>query len=444
MTFASRATTALILAGLATGTASAATVTAADDPVLYWNQVLITGLAGSPTLTSRGFAMVNVALHDAVNATLGSPNYGFLGPVATSGGDTRAAASVAARNVLAYLNPAKTAEFDAALATSLALIPDGIDKTNGIATGMTISAAAIANRMDDGLNAVVPYTPGGAPGGWVPTPAGFAPAALPQWAHMDPWLMSSVDQFRPGAPLALGSAEYAAAYNEVMAIGSLGSLSRSGDQTAAAQFWATPGASGTGPWVQAGIDASLVDGLSTIENATLFALLSTSVADAIIAVWDAKYHYDFWRPVTAIHGGGLDGNAATIADASWMPLIGTPAHQSYISGHSAVAASATTILGSIFGDDTPFCLASGLLNRCWASYSASAFDAANSRLWGGIHWGFDNEAGLIAGQQAAQFAIDGLAFDAVPEPASWALMIAGFGLLGAAIRRRAIPTYVSA
>jgi hypothetical protein len=423
-------------AAAASATPALAVIPVSGDPVLYWNQVLSTGLAGSPTVTSRGFAMVGVALHDSVNATLGNPDYSYLKGVATPGGDTRAAASVAAHTLLVQLNPAKQAEFDAALAASLALVPDGAAKTNGIATGLAIGQATLAARTGDGsaLAAGAPYTPTGLPGDWAPTPNGFAPAALPGWGAVDPWLLDSADQFRPGAPPTLTDAAYSAAFNAVKDIGSAASLTRTADQTASAQFWA--GAPGTGPWIQAGIEAAQAKGLSTLENARLFGSLSVAMADATIATWDAKYAYDYWRPVTAIRLADLDGNPGTAADLGWSPLIVTPPHPSYVSAHAAAAGAAWTILGAYLGDDNPFCLTFGT-TRCWTGYGDAATDAANSRLWGGIHWGFDNSTGLALGQAVAGHALADITFDAVPEPATWAMMVLGFGLAGALLRRRA-------
>jgi len=412
-----------------------AAVPPSGDPALYWNQVLSTGLSGSPVVTSRGYAMVTAAIHDAVNATSGKPDYSFMPGVATAGGDTRAATAVAARNLLVALNPAKTAEFDAALASSLALVPDGAAKTNGMATGATIASAMIALRANDGSFAPASYTPSGAPGDWAPTLAANLPAALPQWADSDAWVMGANDQFRPAAPPNIGSAAYAAAYSQVMDVGSLGSATRTADQSASASFWVA--AAGTAPWLQAGLGVAEGAGLSTIENARLFALISTSVADAVIGVWDAKYEYDYWRPITGIRNGEFDGNGGTTGDALWSPFITTPNHPSFLSGHSGVAGAASTILASFFGDAQDFCLTANAMTRCWDSYSGAAQDAANSRLWGGIHWGFDNEAGLLLGQQIGEYALSTLAFDAVPEPSSWMMMIMGFGFAGALIRRRA-------
>jgi hypothetical protein len=423
---------AVLTTGAVATTAHGA-VPASGDPALYWNQVLAGGLTGSPTVTSRSYAMVSGAIYDAVNATTGKTHAAFVTGVATSGGDTRAATAVAARNMLVALNPAKTAEYDAALSASLALVPNSSAKTNGMATGAAIAAASLAARAADGATAPSTYAPTAGVGHWQPTPPAGLPAAVPQWADVTPFVMNSPDQFRPGAPPNVGSAAYAAAYNEVMTIGSATSATRTADQSASATFWVQ--ASGTAPWLQAGLGIAEGAGLSSIENARIFALISTSIADSVIGIWDAKYEYDFWRPVTAIRAGDADGNDLTMGDGAWTPFITTPNHPSYISGHSGVASAGATILGDFFGDAHSFCLMSSGLSRCWDSFSAAALDAANSRLWGGIHWRFDNEAGTALGRDVAEYALHSSAFDAVPEPAAWALMILGFGCAGGVLRR---------
>lgn len=427
--------TAALGALFAAASPARAEVAVSGDPALYWNQVLSKGLPGGPVVSSRGYAMVTSAIHDAVNATTtGKANYALMPGVVTPGGDTRAATAVAARNLLVALNPAGTATYDAALADSLALVPDGAAKTNGIATGGLIAAAMTTLRTGDGAGAPSTYTPGGGLGDWAPTPPGNLPAAIPSWAQVDPWLMGSPDTFRPGPPPNIGSAEYAAAYNEVMAIGSATSALRTADQSASASFWV--GAAGAAPWLQAGLGAVENDGLSTLENARIFALIATATADAVIGIWDAKYEYDYWRPVTGIRNGDLDGNAGTVGDAGWNPFVTTPNHPSYISGHSGIAGAAATVLGSLLGDSQNFCLTAAAMTRCWDSYSGAAQDAADSRLWGGIHWRFDNEAGLALGQQVGANAMASITFDAVPEPSTWAMMILGFGAAGAMMRRR--------
>ena len=413
--------------------ASGGTVLVTGDPVLYWNELLMSGIAGPPVVQSRSYAMVNVAMFDAVNATYNNPDRAYYANIANAGGDTRAAASVAAHDVLVHLNPAKAAEFDAALFASLALVADGQAKTDGIATGAAFAAAAIAGRLNDGSSVMGSYSPTGLPGDWAPTPPGFAPPLMPQYANVTPWLMSSPAEFLPGPPPALTSAEYTAAYLEVMELGSATSATRTADQSDAAVFWAN---SPFGTWFRAGSDQSQIDGLTTLENAELFALLSIGIADAAIATWNAKFVYDFWRPVTAIQNADTDGNPDTIQVDDWASWIVAPPHPSYTSGHSALSNAAATVLTEKLGAGDGFCLTAAGINRCFGDFASAAQEAASSRLWGGIHWSFDNEAGLAIGRAAALNALTDGRFDAVPEPDTWAMMIVGFGLLGGAMRRR--------
>ncbi len=414
----------------ASGAASAVPMVT-DDPILFWNQRAVANVAASPFVQTRTFAMVNIAMHDAVNLALGRPNKSYLGNVGiTPGGDTRAAASQAARDVLVALNPANAAQYDAALAQSLALVTDGKAKDKGIKTGAAYAAAVLAKRATDGSTASVTYATTGLPGDWRPTSAGN-PAA-PHWGDVMPFVLASGDQFRPGPPPALDSAEYAAAYNEVKEIGSATSATRTPDQTASALFWDV---SNGATWLGIGLTVAEDEGLSTIEYARAFALLTTGVADALIAGFDAKYEYRLWRPVTAIREGDTDGNAATTADAAWAPLFGTPLHPTYISTHSALSGVASTILLQAFGDEG-FTYTIAGDTRSFTGLEQAALDGANSRLWGGIHFRFDNEAGLLLGQNIGRQAIDGPLFDAVPEPGTVALMLGGLGFAQLLRRRR--------
>lgn len=424
-----------VAACIAALAAPAAAVAPSGDPVLYWNELML-GSGYNPGQT-RPAALLNVALHDAVNATLGSPDYPYLGRIPTPGGDTRAAAAVAARNVLVTLYPARTAEFDTALAGQLALVADGPSKASGMATGAVIAAKAIAKRANDGTFASVPYTPSGLPGRWAPTPPGFGPAVTPQQRYVTPWLVDSQDQFRAGPPPAIDSAAYAAAFAEVKALGAFGGP-RTADQSESARFWAA--GAGPGPWIRAAIDVSEARGFTTLENAQILGKLTATLGDINTAVWDTKYEFDYWRPITAIRNADLDGNPDTDKDDGWTPYIGTPAHPSYVSAHAANAAAAATILSGYLGEATSFCVTNAVATRCWGGFDEAAEDAAMSRLWGGIHWRFDNEVGLELGRQLAAFTWQSEQFGAVPEPASWALLIFGFGVVGFAARSRRAPS----
>ena len=411
-----------------------ATVMVGDDPVLFWNQQAQALLPGSTPVQSRAYAILNVALHDAVNATSSSPNSFYSTTVGVTGGDTRAAASQAARDVLVALNPGNTAQYDAALTSSLALVPNGAAKTQGIATGAAYASSILTARAGDGSNSSVAYVPTGQPGDWRPTPNAFAPAATPQWGDVKPFLLGSGDQLRPGPPPALNSAAYAAAFTEVMDIGAQNSAIRTADQSASAVFWASANASLA--WLRIGLTLAEAGGLSTIDNARTMALLSTVMADSQIAGFDAKYEYDFWRPVSAIREGNLDGNPFTIADSTWSPLMATPAHPSYVSTHSTLSAASSAVLSSIFGNDDQICIGLANTSRCWANLDAAAVDASNSRLWSGWHFRFDNETGLQMGRQLGDLALAGSAFQAVPEPATWAMMLVGFGAVGYSMRNQ--------
>lgn len=419
---------------LGAGQASAIVIPVTGDPILYWNDQASTLLPGATPVQSRSLAMVNIAMHDAVNASLGSPDRYYLSGGSAQLGDARVAASQAARNVLVALNPANTAQYDAALNTILGSVADGAAKTNGIAMGVEYAGAVLANRLNDGSAAIVPYATTDLPGDWRPTPPALANAATTQWGDVTPFVLASGDQFRPGAPPALGSAEYAAAYNEVKAWGSATDALRDGTQTYSAQFWASGNASQA--WTRVGIELASAEGLSTLENARTFALLSSVMADAQIAVFDTKYEYRLWRPVTAIRLGDADGNALTEGDANWSSLITSPAFPAYASAHSALSQAAAVSLTSIFGGDDAFCITLAAGSNCFSSVGAAALDASNSRIWGGIHYRFDSEAGLALGQQIGDYAISRGLFTAVPEPTSWVMMIAGFGGLGALARRR--------
>jgi PAP2 superfamily/PEP-CTERM motif len=433
---------ALMLAVSPLGLAPAsAAITIASDPILYWNDRAISlATAFSPggaPVQARAYAMVNIAMHDAVNATLGRPNRSYLAGVSAPGGNSRAAAAQAARDVLVALNPANAAQYDAALADSLALVASGTAKTNGIATGKAYAAAVLANRTGDGSGVLGSYMTTGQPGDWRPTSNGSA--ALPAWGGVRPFLLNSVGDVAVGPPPALTSGEYATAYNEVKDIVNVlrGTTltPEQQDQKDSAFFWDI---SNGGTWIRAGLTIAEDEGLDTLGFASVFATLSSGIADSLIAGFDSKYDYRLWRPVTAIKLGDTDGNGATIEQLDWEPLFGTPLHPSYVSTHSAQSGAASTILQSFFGDDEAFGFNIGNDARSFTSLSQAAEDAANSRLWGGIHFRFDNDAGLSMGRAVGQRALANRAFQAVPEPSTWAMMIVGFGAIGAMVRRRRV------
>lgn len=419
--------------GSAAGYAPAdAAIPVSGDPVRYWQDVMVGSIALPPDLAGHPYAMVDVAMFDAVNQTVGKPYHGYLNGLATAGGDTRAAASQAAHDVLVQVNPGGKAGYDTALANSLALVPDGAAKTAGIATGATVASAVLAKRAGDGYGAPYTYTPSGLPGRWAPTPDEMIPAQFKFLGSTDPWVIASASSFRPGPPPALGSAAYTAAFDEVKSLGSATSTTRTADQTDAANFIANV----SSPFERIALNAAESEGLSSIASARMFAMASVAYADSVTSVFEAKYYYDFWRPVTAIRAADADGNPDTVADADWHALVFTPPFPSYSSAATGTAGAVDGVLSGLLGNNYSFCL-DGPTTRCWNSLADATTEFANARVWGGVHWRFDTDASLVIGGSVSNVVLDARAFQAVPEPATWALMVVGFGTIGFQSRRRA-------
>jgi hypothetical protein len=395
----------------------------AGDVVLEWNNVALeaTRTLPGPQITpprqTRMLAMMHGAVFDAVNSVERGYQPYLVKVETPRWASPEAAGAVAAHDVLVGLFPAKQAEFDAALATSLAAVPDGRAEDAGAAVGRTVAAAMLAARKDDGIDVPTPYTPGTDPDDWQPTPPAYGPALLPQFAKLPPFALVSPDQFRAAPPPSITSDAFTQAFDEIKAIGAANSATRTAEQTAIARYWAGP--LGTvqppGQWNRIARGVATERGNSLGENARLFALLNFTMNDALIAAWDTKYTYNFVRPVTAIRNAQSDGNPDTEADPAWTPLLGTPGHPSYMAAHSTLSAAAATALGSFFGDDairftdTSEVAAGGAtITRSFDGFWEAAEEAGASRVYGGIHWQFDNQAGLKAGREVGRFVSDHL------------------------------------
>jgi membrane-associated phospholipid phosphatase len=250
---------------------------------------------------------------------------------------------------------------------------------------------------------MVPPPSGSGPGAWQPTPPAFAPYLLPQWGFVTPFAMTNSSQFRPPGPPALTSEKYGADYNEVKALGAEVGSTRTPEQDLIALFWADGAGTETPPghWNSIAQDIAAVQGNTLEENTRLFALLNIAMADAAICAWDAKFSYNFWRPVTAIRNGDTDDNAATVADPTWSSFIATPPFPDYTSGHSTFSGAASRVLARFYDtDNIAFTTGSDFLpgvTRSFTSFSAAASEAAISRLYGGIHFRSANEDGLTSG-----------------------------------------------
>jgi hypothetical protein len=301
-------------------------------------------------------AITQTAVFDAINSITGTyKNYHFTGTAPTIV-SAEAAAVSAAHQVLINLYPGQKSYFDNALTASLAEITDGTAEDNGVTFGRTVADDILTLRSADGSSNTITYTPGTNAGQWQPTSPGFAPALLPQWGQVTPFALTSGDKFRPDGTPALNSAEYTTEFNQVKDLGSKNSTNRTAEQSQIAKFWADGSGTFTPPghWNQIAQNVAATKGNSLVDNARVFALLNISLADAGIAAWDAKYTYNFWRPITAIQNADSDGNANTIADASWTPLLTTPPFPEYVSGHSTFSGAAETILTGLLGNTLRF------------------------------------------------------------------------------------------
>jgi hypothetical protein len=389
--------------------ALAATALSADV-VTDWNTVLLDAVRTdrtNPPRMTRNSALSQVAVYDAVAGILGGFEPYLVTSPAPAGASPEAAAAAAAHRVLVAVYPAQQATFDAVLAASLAAVPDGPPKVDGIAWGEQVADAVLASRADDGAGQMVPYESAVGANWWIPTPPAFAPPLLPNWPLVTPWCMTHGGQFRQPAPPPLASTEYRSSFREVKRFGDADSTFRSADQSEIALFWNDGPGTNTPPghWQQIGQIVADAQGNTLLDNARLFALLALTQADAAIASWDNKYHWNHWRPVTGIHEADTDGNPDTAPDATWASFITTPPFPAYTSGHSTFSGGSARVLAHFYGtDDVAFDAPSdGLpgVTRSFTSLSQAAEEAGQSRIYGGIHWQYDNQGGLASGRALA-------------------------------------------
>lgn len=378
------------------------------DAVTDWNAVMqATVTPSNPFFQARSAAIVQLAVFEAVNAVVGDYQP-YIGTVAAPpGASPDAAAIAAAHRTLVALYPGSAPALDPLRIASLAAIPDGPAKEAGIAAGEAAAAALLALRADDGSAqaAGVPYTPGTDPGDWRPTPPAGAPALLPGWGQVTPFGLQDGSQFRAPPPPALMTGKYAMDFNEVKLVGRADSPFRPQDRTDVARFYAA--ASPVQVWNQAARQASAAQGETLSGNARLFALLNMAIADGSIAVFDTKYFYSYWRPVTAIQAGDIDGNRLTDPDRAWLPLIVTPPFPSYPSAHATLSGAARAVLERAFGHEGlaitlshPSVPGVVLSYTTWGQITDDIDDA---RVYGGIHFRYDQEVGARQGRQVGRY-----------------------------------------
>lgn len=388
----------------------------AVDAVIQWNRTLLVivrtpGAQPKTVHSTRNFAIMHAAIYDAVNSIDGKhAPYLVRLPGVSAGASQEAAAAAAAHEALVALYPAFKVQLDGQLQQSLAQIPDGPGKTEAIAIGVAVADQILAARANDGANnPPLPYTFGTAPGDYQSTPPNFPPQPqLTQWPRVTPFALRRANQFRPGPPPALTSDEYSDVFNEIKSLGIVGSTTATPDEALTGRFW-----SGAiqNYWNEITQTAALAHNLTTAQNARLFALVNLSLADSVIAFYDAKYTYNFWRPVTAIRADDPNINPETIPDPNWLPEVLTTAPDpSYPGAHAVISEAAAEILRSFFRrDHLDFSITSEVLpgiERSFTSFSAASEEATLSRIFAGQHFRSDLTAGHRLGRDVADFVAD--------------------------------------
>jgi membrane-associated phospholipid phosphatase len=375
------------------------------QPVVDWNKTLITilGTPGAQPATvhpTRSFAILQAAEYDAVVSItrVGRP-YLFRVHVHDRA-SAAAAADEAAHDVLAGLYPAQASVADSQLATELATIPAGTAKDLGLTVGQRVAAKLLAIRSTDGSALTPPpFTPGTAPGDYQLTPPAFAPPVFTNWGNITPFVLSAGSQFRPPAPPPVTSKAYKQALAITKSLGEDTSTTRTADQTAAGLFWSSSPIWNV--WNEVAQDQAVARQSSLQGAATMFAALDLTLADNAIGLYDAKYHYQVWRPITAIRDGAEFGFPA---NPDWNSLTTTAPDPSYPGAHSAFSFAAATILTAFFGGDQPVTIREDALpgqTRSFPDFSSAATEAALSRIWAGQHTPLDDQAGRALGASIA-------------------------------------------
>lgn len=367
------------------------------DAVTDWNQraaaALATAGVGGGFGPSRLLAIMHTAMVDALLSST-QRDAGALPEVAVH---------AAARRVLAESYPAQKAGFDSALDTAVAKVADGSAKTNAIAAGDSAALAVLEDRKTDRYSAPDVYRPATTPGTYITT-------AQPVFSHsagMKPFAIQNAEQFRPGPPPALDSALWARDYNEVKEWGGVNSTKRTAWQTETARFWE---GSGAFAWNQAARGLVNDKPLPLADSARLFMYLNVATFDAYLANIAAKYHYGFWRPVTAIRNGDRDGNDATERDAGWLPSIAVPLHPEYPCAHCVNDGVAGAVLKSVFGTGTlpeftvTFAAMPGV-KRTYLTIKQLEDEVAMARIWGGVHYRNSNEVGQEQGRMIGEYVL---------------------------------------
>ena len=379
---------------------------ASADVIVDWNTKAVDFIVSHkmpPPPAERLLAMTHAAMFDAVNSIEHKYRPYLVELPASATASQEAAAATAAGTVLAGANPASQPELNAALTAYLAAIPDSAAKAEGVKLGEAVAVKMLAARVNDGANAPDIYRPRTTAGVYVPT---VTPLAA-HWPGVKPFALASASQFRPPAPISLASAEWAANYNEIKQLGGSASTKRSAQQSEDARFWLAADGRVYYPLIRT---LAIEKKLNLIDCARLFALTAVARADGLIAVFDAKYHYEFWRPVTAIRNGDIDGNPATERDAAWQPFDATPMHPEYPCAHCIESAAVAGVVQTVFGTanipevsiTSP--TAPGVIHY-WTNVRAFADEVAQARIWAGFHYRFSTKVGQDMGYKIGEYVV---------------------------------------
>jgi hypothetical protein len=352
-----------------------------------------------PPPNARVMAMMHVAMFEAANAATNRYAPYRLNLVANPSASPEAAAATAAHAVLSGLFPDQQASLDSTLRASLGQIADNEAKGQGIELGRKAASGILLLRAGDGIDRPETYRP-------VTTAGLYVPTVIPVSStigQLTPWVMKSGSDFRPAAPPALASETWTRDLNEIREIGGQKSTKRSAEQTEIARFWVATGPHCWNPIVRQLAAAKKLD---VTDSARLFALVAMATADSFVAVFDAKYHYGLWRPVTAIRNADITGNPATPREASWLPLVDTPMHPEYPCAHCISSGAAASVMQQVLGSDLPeFSMTSPALpgvTRHWTTLQAYSDEVSNARIYGGIHYRFSTEVAQEMGRRIAE------------------------------------------
>ena len=404
----------MVGAWIALGVAASAfanVITDWDEKALVAVTPMATLGGTSPYMAQRMMGIVHVAMFDAVNSIERRYQPYLVQLPAAPSTSKDAAAAAAAAAVLASIDAKTASDMKIALATYLASIPDGEAKSEGIRLGEAVAARVLQARAKDGSDAPDAYRPRTTPGVYVPT----AITLSSMWPNMKPFAMASPSQFRPKPPISLASEEWVANYNELKDYGGQHSAKRTPLQTETAKFWLVGPPVAYHPFVRQLVIAKQ---MSVVDSARLMALVAIGLNDAIIAVLDAKYHYDFWRPITAIRNGDIDGNPATEREATWQPIAPTPMHPEYPCAHCIQSGSVAGVVKGVLGTlDIPEIAmtsptAPGVTHR-WTNMATFTDEVASARIWAGFHYRFSTRVGTAMGYQIGEHVVQSVMQPAV-------------------------------